>query len=152
MKLPRLYPIVDTAALARLNCPTEVAAQAMLAGGARILQFRHKGHYSRHTFDTAERIAELCRNEGVLFIIDDRADIALLLKAGLHVGQDDLPPEEARKLLGPQSILGFSTHNARQLEEAAGEPVDYLAIGPVFGTTTKENPDPPLGVDPDFPL
>ena len=70
-----------------------------------------------------------------------------LLKAGLHVGQDDLPPEEARKLLGPQSILGFSTHNAPQLEAAGKEPADYLAIGPVFCTTTKEKPDPALGLE-----
>jgi len=133
--------------LARRGCPVETAAGAMLAGGARILQFRHKGVYSRAAFEAAARVAQLCRSAGALFIIDDRADIALLLDAGLHTGQDDLPPRDARRLLGPERILGFSTHNAAQLRAAAAEPADYLAVGPIFGTVTKEKTDPVLGVE-----
>ncbi len=112
--VPKLYPILDTEALARRGCAVETAAEAMLESGARILQFRHKGHYSRAVFEQAERVAALVRRAGALFIIDDRADIALLLDAGLHVGQDDLPPCDARRLIGPGRMLGFSTHNPAQ--------------------------------------
>jgi thiamine-phosphate pyrophosphorylase len=147
MTLPRLYPIIDTETLDRRDCPVDTAAEAMLEGGARILQFRHKGHYSRVMFEQAEKVAALCHRAGALFVIDDRADIALLLDAGLHVGQDDLPPRDARRLLGPDRILGFSTHNAEQLQAGNAEPADYLALGPIFGTSTKEKPDPVLGVE-----
>ncbi|MBM3746488.1 MAG: thiamine phosphate synthase, partial [Acidobacteria bacterium] len=95
----------------------------------------------------AEQAAELCRRAGALFIVDDRADIALLVDAGLHVGQDDLPPGDARQLLGPERVLGFSTHNEAQLTAALAEPADYLAFGPVFPTVTKERPDPVVGLE-----
>jgi len=146
MTLPRLYPILDTASLAARTCPVETAAQAMLDGGARILQFRHKGHFSRDVFAQAERVRAMCRGTGALFVIDDRADIAMLLDCGLHVGQDDLPPSDARRLIGANRLLGFSTHNIEQLKSAAEEPVDYLAIGPIFQTGSKRNPDPVLGL------
>lgn len=146
MTLPPLYPILDTEILARRGCTVETAVRAMIEGGVRILQFRHKGHYSRSAFEEAERAAELCRKAGALFVVDDRADIAMLLDAGLHVGQDDLPPGDTRKLLGPSRILGFSTHNEAQLLAAAGEAVDYVALGPIFGTRSKEKPDPVVGL------
>ena len=92
-------------------------------------------------------MADLCRNAGVLFVVNDRADIAALLNSGLHLGQDDLPPQDARQLLPHPSIIGFSTHNEQQLRDADREPVDYLAIGPIFQTTSKENPDATVGVD-----
>ena len=151
MTLPPLYPILDTESLARRNCAVETAARAMIDGGAGILQFRHKGHYSRDVFAQAERVAAMCREAGVLFVVDDRADIALLLDAALHVGQDDLPPRDARRLIGPERILGFSTHNAEQLRAATNEPVDYVAIGPMFSTISKQNPDPVVGQVPDLP-
>jgi thiamine-phosphate pyrophosphorylase len=144
--LPKLYPILDTEALARRGCALETTAEAILESGARILQLRHKGHYSRAVFEQAERVAALARRAGALFIIDDRADIALLLDAGLHVGQDDLPPCDARRLIGPGRTLGFSTHNPAQFAAAASEPVDYVAFGPVFSTRTKQNPDPVVGL------
>ena len=147
MILPRLYPILDTGMLAERSCDVIAAAEAMLAGGARILQFRHKGHYSRQVFEEAEKVAELCRRAGALFVIDDRADIAILLDAGVHVGQDDLPPQDARRLVGPGRLLGFSTHNEAQLRAAAAEPADYIAVGPIFGTSSKEKPDPVVGVE-----
>jgi thiamine-phosphate pyrophosphorylase len=151
MTLPRLYPILDTEALARRTCTVETAAKAMLAGGARILQFRHKGHFSRAVFAQAERVAAMCREADALFVVDDRADIAVLLDAGLHVGQDDLPPHDARRLLGPERLLGFSTHNIEQLRAAAQEPVDYFAIGPIFPTRSKQRPDPVVGQVPGLP-
>lgn len=127
------------------NLDLVTTVEAMLAGGAQILQFRHKGHYSRDVFEQALKTAELCREAGAAFIVDDRADIAMLLDAGLHVGQDDLCPADARRLIGPGRTLGFSTHNAEQFAAAAREPVDYLAIGPIFATRSKANPDPVVG-------
>jgi thiamine-phosphate pyrophosphorylase len=119
----------------------------MLAGGARILQFRHKGNFTREVFQRAERIAALCREHEAQFLVDDRADIAMMLDAGLHIGQDDVPVHIARRLIGPSRMLGFSTHNPEQLAAAAGQPVDYIALGPVFTTASKERPDPVLGLD-----
>jgi thiamine-phosphate pyrophosphorylase len=145
--LPRVYPILDTTALDARGIPIEAAAGAFLEGGAAILQLRHKGHWSRAVYESAQTVARLCREAGAAFVVNDRADFALLLGAGLHVGQDDLPPREARKLVGPETLLGFSTHNAKQLAEAGGEPADYFALGPIFGTASKENPDPAVGVD-----
>jgi len=137
MTLPPFYPIIDTVA----------AAEAVLAAGARILQFRHKGFFSRPAFEDAGRIAALCRSAGALFVVNDRADIALLLNAALHLGQDDLAPADARRIMPAGSIIGFSTHNERQLRAGDAEPVDYLAIGPIFATASKQNPDPVVGVE-----
>jgi thiamine-phosphate pyrophosphorylase len=147
MSLPRLYPILDTEILANYGVGVELAATAFLEGGARILQFRHKNHWSREVFATAQAVARLSRDAGAQFIVIDSADFALLLEAGLHVGQDDLTPADARKVLGPQGILGYSTHNLSQLSVAANDPVDYVALGPVFTTASKRNPDPVLGVE-----
>ena len=147
MLLPRLYPILDTESLSARGISLETAAAAFLDGGATILQIRHKGHWSREIFDAAKAVARLCREQGATLIVNDRADIALLLEAGLHVGQDDLSPRDARKVIGPDAILGYSSHNAPQLCAAGGEPVDYVALGPVFQTGTKRNPDPVVGVE-----
>jgi thiamine-phosphate pyrophosphorylase len=137
MKLPPFYPIVSSLA----------AAEILIEAGARILQYRNKDFFSRAAFEEAARIAELCRNAGALFVINDRADIAKLLDAGLHLGQDDLAPSDARQILPPPNIIGFSTHNEQQLRAAESEPVDYLAIGPIFATGSKLNPDPVVGID-----
>jgi thiamine-phosphate pyrophosphorylase len=147
VRLPRVYPILDTESLDRRGIPMETAAAAFLEGGAGILQIRHKGHWSRDFFAAARQVARLCRESGTPLVVDDRADFALLLEAGLHVGQDDLSPRDARKLLGSEATLGCSSHNLAQLIAAAGEPVDYVAIGPVFATISKHNPDPAVGVD-----
>jgi thiamine-phosphate pyrophosphorylase len=147
LELPRIYPIVDTGALARRGRDPLWFAEALLEGGARILQLRHKGHFSRAMFETASQLAVLCLRAGARLVIDDRADIAALLDAGVHLGQNDLPPRLARRVLGEERILGFSTHNEEQLRAAAGEPADYLAIGPIFETLSKENPDPALGLE-----
>ena len=137
MTLPAFYPILD-----RLDI-----AEAVLDAGARIVQFRYKQFFSREVFDQAQRIADLCRAAGALIVINDRADMAMLLDAGLHLGQDDLPPAEARRILPSGRIVGFSTHNEAQLRAADREPVDYLAIGPIFATRSKLNPDPLVGVE-----
>jgi thiamine-phosphate pyrophosphorylase len=147
MRLPRVYPILDTESLRARGILLETAAAALLDGGAGILQIRHKGHWPRELFDSAREVARLCREGGVSLIINDRADFALLLEAGLHLGQDDLPPRDGRKLMGPDAIIGFSSHNPRQLCAAGGEPVDYVALGPVFATASKANPDPVVGIE-----
>jgi thiamine-phosphate pyrophosphorylase len=147
LKLPRVYPILDTATLTRRQIAPETAAASILEGGAEILQLRHKGHWSRSIFESARSIAALCREAGALFVVNDRADFAMLLGSGLHVGQDDLPPRDAHSLIGSEAVLGFSSHNPAQLCAAGGEPVDYVALGPIFGTASKENPDPVVGVE-----
>jgi thiamine-phosphate pyrophosphorylase len=144
--LPILYPILDTALLEARRCSLETAAGAMLEAGARILQIRHKGHWSRDLYERSERVARLCEQASVPLVVNDRADIGMLLHAGLHVGQDDLPPQDARRLIGDGALLGYSTHNAEQLIAAAREPVSYLAIGPVFATQSKVNSDPVVWV------
>ena len=147
MNLPRVYPILDIESLQAKACDGETAAQAWLEAGARILQFRHKGPWARAVFEQAERIAAYCHEHGAAFVVNDRADMAKLLGAGLHVGQDDLPPADARRVVGLGTLLGYSTHNPGQLDAAAAEPVDYVAIGPVFPTASKQNPDPVVGLD-----
>lgn len=141
MKLPAFYPVLDADRVSPIP-----AAEALLAAGARILQYRHKSFFSQKAFEEASRIAELCRSAGALFIVNDRADIAKLLDAGLHLGQDDLAPVDARRVLPASSIVGFSTHNEQQLRAGDTEPVDYLAIGPIFATRSKQNPDPVVGL------
>ena len=147
MTLPRFYPILDTATLQLRGLDAVVAAEALLTAGARILQLRHKAHFDRATYADAQRIASMCRDSGTLFVINDRVDIAMLLDAAVHVGQDDLPPSDARNLIGPGRVVGFSTHNETQFRAATQEPIDYIALGPIYGTVSKQNPDPQVGVE-----
>ena len=131
MTLPRFYPIVDSLE----------AADAVLQAGAQILQWRHKGPLTRQAFETASAIADLCR--GVPFVVNDRADVAVLLGASLHLGQDDLPAVLARQMV---YMIGLSTHNAAQMQAANDEPVVNHALGPIFPTASKTNPDPVVGL------
>jgi len=147
MKIPRVYPILDTASLAARAIAIETAAAALLEGGAGILQIRHKTHWTRGMWAAAQLVARLCREAGAMLVVNDRADFALLLGAGLHVGQEDLPPRDARRLMGHEPLIGFSSHDARQLAAAGGEPVDYVALGPIFATGSKHNPDAVVGVE-----
>ena len=112
MQVPRFYPILDTGLAERTGLGVVAAAEAILDGGARILQLRHKGHFSRDVFEWAEQIAERCDRNRALFVVNDRADMAALLGSALHLGQDDLYPADARQLLPPGRIIGFSTHNS----------------------------------------
>jgi thiamine-phosphate pyrophosphorylase len=145
-KLPRFYPILDTAALAERECPPLSAAQGLLEAGVRILQYRHKGDWTQSHFDTAKQIAKLCHEDGVLFVLNDRADFARLLGAALHIGQDDLPPVAARRVISDE-VMGFSTHNRAQLIRGDHEPVEYLSVGPIFATNSKIHPDPVVGIE-----
>ncbi|MFM2125485.1 MAG: thiamine phosphate synthase [Acidobacteriota bacterium] len=146
MKLPAFYPILDTGAVLARGLDPVRAAQDILDGGARILQFRHKSFLSRQAYGWLEAIAGLTREAGVPLVVNDRADLAKLFGATLHVGQDDLPPAAARSVLGALP-LGFSTHNEAQLRASENEPIDYVALGPIFGTATKENPDATVGLE-----
>jgi thiamine-phosphate pyrophosphorylase len=146
LRLPSVYPILDTAAVSRTGLTVLEAVEAFLGGGAEILQFRHKDFWSREIFALAEQVACRCADAGVPFIVNDRADYAAMLGAGLHVGQDDLSPVDARRVIGGEAPLGFSTHNPDQMRAAQAEPVDYVAFGPVFATASKEKPDATVGL------
>ena len=151
MKLPRLYAILDTATLERRGCADwALVARAMLDGGAEMLQIRHKGAWTRAAFAQVERTAAACTEQGATLLVNDRADVAKMLGAGVHVGQDDLSPGDCRALLGDgllgDALVGFSTHNMEQLAAAGLEPVDYLAVGPIFATQSKLNPDATVGL------
>ena len=113
-------------------------AAACLDGGATFLQLRAKHAASGWLLETAVAIAAIGAHTAAELVVNDRADVARLAgAAGVHVGQDDLSPRDARRLVGPQRIVGFSTHTIAQLDAAVREPVDYVAIGPVFGTASK---------------
>jgi len=139
--------VLDSGALRACDIGTVAAAGALLEAGAAILQLRHKDNYTRAVFAEAETVAGMCRDAGALLVVNDRADIARLLSAGLHLGQDDLTPQLARTICGADALIGFSTHNEEQLRAAEQAPVDYLALGPIFGTASKRNPDPVVGVE-----
>jgi thiamine-phosphate pyrophosphorylase len=121
--------------------------EACIAGGVDIVQLRDKELDARPLIDRARRAARVCREHGVPFILNDRPDLALEVEAdGVHVGQDDAPPSLARRLLGPDALVGFSTHARAELDAAASEPVDYLSAGPVSPTPTKPG-RPGTGLD-----
>lgn len=147
MILPRFYPILDTAVSLRHRIEPVDAARQILDAGVRILQFRHKAFLSRETFTWLEQIAKMTRAAGAMLVVNDRADLAKLFGAALHLGQHDLLPSIARRVVRPDTMVGYSTHNETQLRAACAEPADYLALGPIFGTVTKENPDPTVGLD-----
>ena len=145
MILPKLYPITDVR-LSGLSHAEQLTR--LCAGGARFIQLREKHLSPREFYDAAEAALDVARERGVRLIINDRADIALALGAdGVHLGQDDLDPSAARRLLGERFIIGYSTHSVAQAIEAARLPLDYIAIGPIFATDSKVNPDPVVGLD-----
>ena len=143
---PFAYPIVDTGGL-RGRDPAFVV-DTLARAGARLIQLRVKGLPDRAWLAMARSALAAARASGALLVVNDRADIARIAGAdGLHVGQDDLTGTDARGLVGPGVLLGVSTHHLGQLAAAAAEPVDYVAIGPVFPTRTKDNPDPVVGLE-----
>jgi len=145
-KLPRFYPILDTALLAECQIPALGAAEILAKAGVRIMQYRHKEAWTQAHLNEAKQVAALCRDAGILFVINDRADFAHLLGAALHLGQDDLPPLAARRVIGDE-VIGFSTHNHDQLTLGQEEAVEYLSLGPIFNTKSKLKPDPVVGLD-----
>lgn len=143
----RLYAIVDTEVCARTGREPADVARALMAGGARLLQLRCKTWDSGAFLDLARTVVEDARAAGATVVVNDRADIAVLSGAhGLHVGQEDLAPADARAVIGMQPMLGLSTHTPAQWTAAVGTPVSYLAIGPVFGSTTKDTGYPAVGL------
>jgi thiamine-phosphate pyrophosphorylase len=119
----------------------------LIAGGATLVQLRDKEASPRDFFRDAREALRLVRSAGAKLIINDRVDIALALKAdGVHLGQTDIPVAAARQLLGANAIIGYSTHNLEQVRASLHLPIDYLAFGPIFETTSKQNPDPTAGL------
>jgi thiamine-phosphate pyrophosphorylase len=144
-ELPKLYPITDR----RLSGLTHTEQVARLCeGGARVVQLREKHLTPREFYAEVSEAVKVAREFGARLVVNDRADVALAAGAdGVHLGQDDMPPAAARALLGEGKVVGFSTHSVEQAVEAARLPVDYIAIGPVFSTMSKENPDPVVGLE-----
>jgi thiamine-phosphate pyrophosphorylase len=146
LQIPRLYPILDAACFSDA-AGMFAAAEELAATGCTLLQYRNKfGNAGRMLAEARELKARL--GASVRLIMNDRADLCLVAQYnGLHVGQDDLSPEAARRILGPDRWLGVSTHNPEQLAEADQTSADYLAIGPIFATSSKANPDPVVGLE-----
>lgn len=145
LHLSRIYPITDTALS---GCTHAELVSEFAAAGASLVQIRDKKASPREFYRNAAEAVLTGRRLGVKIIINDRLDIAIATDAdGVHLGQDDIPPEEARRLLGPDKIIGYSTHSVEQAQRAANLQVDYIAFGPVFVTKTKENPDPIVGIE-----
>jgi thiamine-phosphate pyrophosphorylase len=144
LDLPKVYPITDTRR-SGLTHAEQVAR--LIEGGASLIQLRDKHATPREFYQAAAPALKVARAHRVRLIINDGVDIALALKVdGVHLGQTDMPADAARRLLGPQAIIGFSTHNLEQARLAIDLPIDYLAFGPVFPTSSKENPDPITGL------
>jgi len=139
--LPRLYAIAD----ASFGDPVRLA-EHLFGGGARLLQVRNKKGSARELLQQVERILSVAPADAEL-IVNDRVDVALIAGTGVHLGQTDLPPHAARRILGFDRIVGFSTHSVEQALRANELPLDYIAVGPIFPTGTKENPDPVLGLE-----
>jgi thiamine-phosphate pyrophosphorylase len=144
---PGIYALIDLGTCRARGLDPLALARAFCREPLAALQLRAKEGTDRERLALARALAPLCRAAGIPFVVDDRADLALLAGAdGVHVGRDDLPPARVRALLGPERLIGWSTHDAAQVAEAAREPVDYVGFGPVFATRTKENPDPVVGL------
>lgn len=143
IELPRIYPITDRE-LAGISHAEQV--RELAKAGASLIQLREKAMSSGDLLREASAAAAAAREFGARILINDRADIALMSgAAGVHLGQTDMPPYAARQLLGPDALIGFSTHSVEQAIEAARMPIDYIAIGPIFDTTTKESAGPAVG-------
>lgn len=143
--LPTAYPITDVQ-LSGLTHKEQVVRLSY--GGATFIQLREKQLSPSQFWDQAIEATDLARSLGVRLIINDRCDIALAAGAdGVHLGQDDLPPEAARRILGPRSIIGYSTHTIEQVRFALEQPIDYLAFGPIFQTATKADTEPVVGLE-----
>ena len=144
LTLPKIYPITDTT-ISGLSHHDQV--KQLIEGGATLIQLREKRTSPRKFFQDAREALSIAHSAGIRLIINDRVDIAMAIGAdGVHLGQTDMPVEAARRLLGDHAIIGFSTHNVNQVEEAVRLPIDYLAFGPIFPTASKENPDPIVGL------
>jgi len=146
ISLPRLYPIIDAGGF-RFTSDLIAFSQELVVAGCCILQYRNKSGNARLMLEHARELKKRLSNS-VTLIMNDRADLCLAAAFdGVHIGQDDLSPEAVRAIIGPNRWLGVSTHNPEQLREADLTSADYLAIGPVFATSSKERPDPVVGLE-----
>ncbi|MGB0034509.1 MAG: thiamine phosphate synthase [Candidatus Acidiferrales bacterium] len=142
---PPLYAILNPDLT---NEPIVSIGEKLAGAGVRLVQLREKHAAARKIYEDSRQLIECLTPRGVRVIVNDRPDIAAILGAGgVHVGQDDIPVEAARKICGSNTWVGVSTHNLAQLREADGTSADYIAVGPIFPTATKENPDPVVGID-----
>ena len=140
---PSLYAILDEQLT---KTPVVKCAKELAAAGVELIQYRAKELSLRAYFATCSSLAEALATANARLIINDRPDIAAMVGAGgVHVGQDDLAPRDARKICGSGRWVGVSTHNLEQVSAAAHAPVDYIAVGPIFATSTKRKPDAPVG-------
>jgi thiamine-phosphate pyrophosphorylase len=143
--LPRLYVILDSALL---TIPVEDCAEELADAGVRLLQYRSKTEHALNMLNSSRKLASLFIPMGVTFIVNDRPDIAVMSEAsGVHVGQEDLEVEATRGLVGNEKLIGVSTHNLEQFREAASTSANYIAVGPVFATASKANPDSVIGTE-----
>jgi thiamine-phosphate pyrophosphorylase len=141
----KVYPITDVR-ISGLSHADQVAR--LIQGGAKLNQLREKYLPPRDFYLQAEAAIKVARGHNAQIIINDRVDLALALKAdGVHLGQDDLPVEAARAILGEKALIGYSTHNLQQALGARTLPIDYLAVGPIYGTSSKEDSDPTVGLE-----
>ncbi|WP_448381819.1 thiamine phosphate synthase [Desulfosoma sp.] len=141
-----LYVITDAAVIG--DRPLLHVVEAALRGGAGVLQYREKKKPTRRMVEEAAALAALCRRHRAVFIVNDRIDVALAVEAdGVHLGQDDMPVDAARRLLGPRRLIGVTVHNLKEIEEAQRGGVDYISLAPVFATPTKPDHQTPMGVD-----
>jgi len=154
LKLPPLYPIIDFSSSSEQPDPMSAItrfAEELLQAGVTLIQYRDKSNNPRHALNCAQELRRITQGRAT-FIVNDRVDLCLASDAdGVHLGQDDLSPVAARKIFTSAGdstlLLGFSTHNLEQIREADSMPIDYLAIGPVFATASKVNPDPVVGLE-----
>jgi thiamine-phosphate pyrophosphorylase len=143
--LPKLYVILDATLL---NNSPHHCAQELAAAGVRLMQYRDKVASPRELLQTSRELVSLLNPVGASLIVNDRPDVAALADAaGVHVGQEDLDPDQARAIVGNEMWVGASTHNLKQFRRAAATSAGYIAVGPIFPTTTKTNPDPVVGLE-----
>jgi thiamine-phosphate pyrophosphorylase len=147
-QLPRLYPIVDEGVLERRGVALGRVAEDLKAAGAQLVQYRNKVGEPESVLRFAAIVWEVFAGTGCRLILNDRADLAVLAGfGGVHVGQGDLPPEDARRVVGVERWVGVSTHNDEQVRIANETSADYIAVGPVFATGTKADAEPVIGLD-----
>jgi thiamine-phosphate pyrophosphorylase len=145
LRLPLIYPITDKK-LARRSTHLSILKE-LARGGAELVQIRDKSTPLKDLLRDLRQCVEFAQKKGLTLIVNDRCDLVLSGRAsGVHLGQEDLPPAAARSLLGENSVIGLSTHSLSQVEQSFGLPLQYIGFGPVFGTTTKENPSPAAGL------
>jgi thiamine-phosphate pyrophosphorylase len=149
IELPRLYPILDADALARSGVPLAMAAYALRDAGVRWLQYRDKRASDAEVVERMRELRAIFPAGEAMLLLNDRVHLCEAVGAdGVHIGQEDLAAKRARRILGPERLLGVSTHNVKQLRAALKTgAADYLAIGPVFATGSKDNPDPMVGLE-----